>query len=99
MPSPCWSIRSDGCSSIKTRLKPRQTAETVSIPPPHLQNSASEAREKDMLGTAIGTAILLTAAGILFRKIRAFSRSKGQSGCDACPYCHSCRRTKVEKNK
>ena len=50
-----------------------------------------------MLGTAIGTAILLTAAGILLRKLRAFSRSKGQSGCDACPYCHSCRRTKTAK--
>lgn len=53
-----------------------------------------------MLGTAIGAAILLTAAGILLKRIRAFSRSKGQSGCDACPYCHSCRRTKtVKKNR
>ena len=52
-----------------------------------------------MLGTAIGAAILLTAAGILLRKIRTFSRSKGQSGCDACPYCHSCRRTKTVKKK
>lgn len=52
-----------------------------------------------MLGTAIGAAILLTAAGILLRKIRAFSRSKGQSGCDACPYCHSCCRTKTVEKK
>ena len=53
-----------------------------------------------MLGTVIGAAILLIAAGILIKKIRAFSRSKGQSGCDACPYCHSCRHTKAEgKNK
>lgn len=51
-----------------------------------------------MLGTAIGAAILLTAAGILLKKIRSFSRSKGQSGCDACPYCHRCRRTKAGKN-
>ena len=52
-----------------------------------------------MLGTAIGAAILLTAAGILLKKIRAVSCSKGQSGCDACPYCHSCRRAKVEKTR
>ena len=52
-----------------------------------------------MLGTAIGAAILLTAAGILLKKIRAFSCSKGQSGCDACPYCHSCRRTTAKKTR
>ena len=52
-----------------------------------------------IIGTAIGAAILLTAAGILLKRIRAFSRSKGQSGCDACPYCHSCRRTTAKKNK
>ena len=50
-----------------------------------------------MLGTAIGAAIRLIAAGILLKKIRAFSHTKGQSGCDACPYCHSCRRTKTAK--
>ena len=51
-----------------------------------------------MLGTAIGAAILLTAAGILLKKIRAFSHTKGQSGCDACPYCHNCHRTSAGKS-
>ena len=52
-----------------------------------------------MLGTAIGAAIHQTAPGNHHRKKPAFTPTKGPTRCDACPYCHSCRRTKVEKNR
>ena len=48
-----------------------------------------------MLGIVVGAAILLTAAWILFRKIRVFSRS----GCGSCPYCGGCRAEKKPRNK
>ena len=47
-----------------------------------------------MIGILIGAALLALAAWILLKKIRAFTRSGGQSGCDACPYCQSCRKRK-----
>jgi radical SAM protein with 4Fe4S-binding SPASM domain len=39
---------------------------------------------------AIAAAILVAAALVIFRSVRAFFSTGGRSACDGCPYSGSC---------
>ena len=43
-----------------------------------------------MIAYLIAAAIVLAAAWILVRRVRAFFRTRGQSACENCPYSGTC---------
>ena len=43
-----------------------------------------------MIAYLIAAAIVLAAAWILVRRVRAFFRTHGQSACENCPYSGAC---------
>ncbi len=49
---------------------------------------------KQLLAWALGALIVAAALAVIVRRAVRFVRSRGQSGCDSCPWngCPRCRR-------